>query len=273
VWLPDDGITATILPFIERYSKVDARDHGVNVDVALPARVMAREMTRERWRVMPGPIAESVYSRYSSGSSPGYAYKRPMQAVDAVARIIEQATGPTYTYLYMPQVDAAQHTHGVYSREAQEALQQVREMLCTLTEQLGEKARLVVTADHGLIDLQPEQQTELPDGDPLLELLSVPPTCEPRVPSFHVRAGAEEAFEDMFRERLGDDFALLTLQEADDLRLFGPGPMTQRTRRRLGDYLAVSTGPREVRYRPDSDMIGFHGGAHRDEMRVPLIIA
>ena len=271
-YLPDDGITATILPFVERYTKEDARKLGVTPASAFPLGPLATAMTHTPFRVMPKYIDGSVYSLYSSGDAPSYGYRSLRAGIDAVCDFIATATGPTHTYFYIPFVDTAEHKRGVESKAVRRALKLVRSRVETLAHRLEGKARIIVTADHGQIDVPPEHQTVLPDDDLLLTMLQIPPSCEYRVLAFHVIEGREAEFELEFLRRLGDQFALLTIDEVDEARLFGPMALSTETRRRLGDYVAVALGPYAIRYKPEHQMMGFHGGLQRDEMRVPLIL-
>ena len=271
-YLPDDGITATILPFVERYTKEDARKLGVTPASAFPLGPLATAMTHTPFRVMPKYIDGSVYSLYSSGDAPSYGYRSLRGGIDAACEFIAGATGPTHTYFYIPFVDTAEHKRGVESKAVRRALKLVRSRVETLAHRLEGQARIIVTADHGQIDVPPEHQTVLPDDDLLLTMLQMPPSCEYRVLAFHVIEGREAEFELEFLRRLGDQFALLTIDEVDEARLFGPMALSTETRRRLGDYVAVALGPYAIRYKPEHQMMGFHGGLQRDEMRVPLIL-
>ena len=270
--LPDAGITATILPFTERFSKEDARKHGLTPERAFPLPALAGQMTRTSMRVTHRHIAGSVYTLYSSSGDAGVGYKSLRDGVEAVIAGIERAEGPTYTYLYVSFVDTAEHNKGVWSKAARRALRLVSTRLETMAERLAAKARIVITADHGQIDLAPEQQLFVDDDAALLGLLIAPPHTEPRGPAFHVKAGMQVAFEDNFRGRWGDRFALLTVGEADELRLFGPEEMSDEAKRRLGDYVALALEPVTLGLRPERPMVGFHGGLMPDEVRVPLVV-
>ena len=90
-----------------------------------------------------------------------------------------------------------------------------------------------------------------------------------------MREGQHGAFAARFRQRFGDAFALLTIDEVDRMRLLGAEPMSSETRRRLGDYLAVSLDHDALLYEPHDTlrvMKGFHGGLLPAETRIPLIV-
>jgi hypothetical protein len=172
-------------------------------------------------------------------------------------------------------VDTAEHEHGTHARQVTNAVDHVRLRLRTLVESLRGTARVIITADHGQIDVPQQTRVIFDRHDPLMGMLRIPPSCEPRASVFHVRSGFEERFADAFRDRFGDRFALLSTQEVEELRLLGPEQLDRETRRRIGDFLAVPRGLDVILYEPPPTlraMRGFHGGLLPDEVRIPLIL-
>jgi type I phosphodiesterase/nucleotide pyrophosphatase len=272
-YLPDAAVTATILPFSERFSEAPL---GIDVSSAFPAPVMPARFRRGCFWVSPKPIAGSVYSRYSSGDAPHTGYRSLTLAIEIIERRIAAADAPTYTYFYIPFIDTAEHDHGPDAPQVTRMFANVRRRLRLLTEALRGRARIIVTADHGQVGVSEGHRHILDRGDPLVAMLRHPPSCEPRASAFHVRDGARERFAAAFRERLGDRFALLTVDEVSALRLLGPTPLSAETHRRLGDFMAFPRGLDVILYEPKPKlraMKGFHGGLTRDEMRIPLILA
>ena len=274
-YLPDPGLVGTILPFTERFSEKPLSQLGVEPRTAFPAQPLAARFTSAHFRVMPKPIHDSVYSRYSSGNAPGIGYTSMQFAVEATEAHIRRAAGPTQTFFYIPFVDTAQHERGPASKDVSAQLRRVAVRVRLLIERLHGVARVVITADHGQIEVPRENMHVIRKTDSLAVHLRESISCEPRVAAIHLRDGAGLAFESQFRARFGDQFALLTIAEADELRLFGPDPLAPETRRRLGDYVAIALADDVLLYEPDAKLmklIGFHGGLLPDEVRIPLII-
>jgi hypothetical protein len=147
-----------------------------------------------------------------------------------------------------------------------------------LAAALGGRARIVISADHGHQNVTQEDHLAICDGDVILETLLAPPSGEPRGPYFHVRPGRCADFRAMFNERYAGRLALLTTDEADDLRLFGPAPLSPVARCRLGDSIAVAIDPVTLMYYPPGrpsnlNHNSHHAGMAPAEMRVPLILA
>jgi hypothetical protein len=275
-YLPDAGVTSTILPFIERFSERPLGERGVMPESAFPSPALPARYRRRYVSVSPKPIAGSVSSRYFSANADYYGYESMTAAIEAIDRRIREADGATFTYFYIPFVDTAEHEHGPYAREVAGTLAHVRRRMRLLFDTMRGRARVIATADHGQIDVPPPARHLLEAGDPLIAMLRLPPSCEPRTSAFHVRGGMRAAFASAFRDRFGERFALLTIDEADELRLFGDGPMSAEMRRRLGDFVSVARGLDVIIYEPSDTlraMKGFHGGLTADEVRVPLIVA
>ena len=72
---------------------------------------------------------------------------------------------------------------------------------------------------------------------------------------------------------------VLTVDEAEEISLFGPGKLAAHTKARLGDMMALSIGQDVIEYRATrggSRMMSeasHHSGLTPAEMRIPLIIA
>jgi hypothetical protein len=224
--------------------------------------------------IMPKQLVGSVFTSYSCGGARQVAYATLELAVERIKRIAAEAAGPTYTYWYIPDVDYVEHVRGASHADVATTLLRVERAVEALAAQLGGNTRMIITADHGQIDIPDDERHVLMPDDPLLQHLIAPPACEPRVPAFHVRRGALADFASGFQERFGRTWVLLTIDEVDELRLFGPESLSTLTRERLGDYLALNaTHEMIVTPSKGEPMRGSHGGLLPNEVLVPLIIA
>lgn len=188
---------------------------------------------------------------------------------------------------------------GFVSLEVEEVVQHIDaelERLWKITA--GVKGRkMVITADHGHVVVRPEQQMVLQPNDNteatthgdtsdsdrseddgteddglLVDCLLHRPTVEPRSPCFHVKPGREDDFARLFRSsRFGRHFALLPIEEAVELRLFGP-QFTERAAQMAGSFIALTPETRAIVYERPVGQVGMHGGMTQAEVQIPLII-
>jgi hypothetical protein len=273
-YLPRYGVTATILPYVDR-SGGRPLPRDIDPRVVFPSRAQPPSYRRDFVALQPAKIAGSAYSAYSSaGASRGY--EDETAALQTVLKRVEKAERPTFTYVYWPDVDAAEHDHGPGADEVWAQVLRLDGWLSELEDRLSGRARVVVSADHGLITVPEAERSVLDDGDALRSMLRVwPPAGEPRAPFFHVGPGQRLAFEQAFRERFSDVFVLLSTDEAEELRLFGPSILSPEARARIGDYVGVPVGAGALGYAGEPGILrmkGFHGGLSPQEMRIPLVV-
>lgn len=189
---------------------------------------------------------------------------------------VERARGPSYTHVYVPQLDTLCHHCGVRDPRVRELLIELDGQMARLHEALEGRTRILISADHGHVNVGPGKVLLLEEHDPLLDDLLCPPTGDGSVPLFHVKPGRHEHFTREFRSRYGASFALLALDEVEELRLLGPEPLSPLARRRFGDYMGIAPDPTTLHYQCSEkhpSLPGIHSGLRSGEMRIPLIVA
>ena len=277
-YLTEWELTATVLPFVERFSEQPLRRFGVSPEQVFVAEPLLPRYTIAARSFLPRRIADSAYSAYVRGPTPVSGYGKLAAGVDEVIEFVRSASGPSFSYLYTEQVDAAAHSEGPESETVGKALAEVDGELGRLAGALQEHARIIVSADHGMLAVAEADKSVLRPGDPLLELLVAPPFGEPRVPFFLPRPGQGDRFQACFRKRFRDRFALLTREEAVALQLFGPAPPSAQVRSRFGEFIALAKGSEVLIYQEEAEggtaaLRGYHAGLTPAEMRIPLVVA
>ena len=283
-YLSEHDLPVTVLPFEERRNGRGLRRHGIPVRDIWPHPSRFGEATGGMEMHMPWKYLLSTFNRYLSGRCRTRGYWSLRHAQRRVLRRIRAARGrrtesavSSVTFWYIPDYDSACHTYGVASGEARATLRQIRDLLQELAARAPDDVRVAVTADHGLIDLGEGDRAPLFDGDPLLDSLLSMPSGEGRTPHFHVRPGMDRELVERLAGRAGGRMAVLSQGEAEELRLFGPEPLSDFARRRFGDYVGIALAPFTLAYFPSADStslrhVGVHGGMCPAEVRVPLVV-
>ncbi|AFK19084.1 alkaline phosphatase family protein [Haloferax mediterranei ATCC 33500] len=207
--------------------------------------------------------------------------------LDAFAEAAEGATDPSYIFAYLPQTDAIGHAEGVdsdaYRETADETFARVSgaiDMLAETTDDDGETL-VCITADHGLIDTDPDRNVDL--SAPPFDLVSDLKTLtdgtpirfagSPRNVHLHLEPERIDEVHDTLTAEL--DARVFRKQEVLDSDLFGPNP-SATFERRLGDLVVVHQdlgvwfGDEEE---AELGLVAMHGGLHPDEMLVPFATA
>ncbi|MEZ6189348.1 MAG: alkaline phosphatase family protein [Planctomycetota bacterium] len=274
-YAPEHDLSLTCLPFLERFSAVPLEERGLSPQDLYPQPALLKDFDRDTCCYQFARIADSAYSRYFRGDSPGGAYEDLPDAATTIQTRLAHSARPTYTYLYYSLLDESSHAHGPAGEATLELLREIERELEALVGGLPPDTRVVITADHGLIEVPQSHKHVLTHEDPLVALLRSPPSGEPRAPVFHVEPSERARFAAAFRERFGPRFALLDLDDVEALGLYGPEPLHPTSRSRLGDFVAVAHDRDVILYRPGDtptsteQLVGYHGGLLADEMRIP----
>lgn len=276
-YLPDLKRTATILPFVDRMTNASLSDDGLRIEEIVLQPSLMTELEREVCTILPNKIKDGAYSRWAHGATKIIGYRSLPGGFQSVAANVENRQSDSLTYFYLPDLDTAQHETGTMSAKVKRLIKTFDELLSNLRDRLAKHgARLVVSADHGLLDVPPERQVRLETGNRILDFLEAPPSGEPLMPIFHVKPGKERAFDEHFSSSFGSLMELISISDVEALGLFGADGIAAVTRSRLGTFIGIAHEPMVLMYDPPGrrpkEMVAFHGGLQPSSMQVPLFI-
>jgi hypothetical protein len=195
----------------------------------------------------------------------------------AAATLAELAAGPAsasvLVYSYYGDLDATGHREGCGSAAWRFQLAHLDRLVEQIVGELPTDTALVVTADHGMLDVPDLGRIDF-DAQPALQAGVELLAGEPRARYVHALPGAAADVLAAWRAVLGADWCVLPRGEAVAAGWFGP---PERVREHLvGDVVAVpyTTGAvvASVSEPILSRLIGMHGGLTSAEQRVPLVV-
>jgi hypothetical protein len=183
---------------------------------------------------------------------------------------------PSLVYTYDPRPDFAAHRAGVDSDAWREALRRTDGLLRTLHDRLPRGTLLLVTGDHGAVDVPDRHRLDLALRPDLLRDVETV-TGDARARYIHAHAGRAAAVEAAWRAGLdGAHWAVRTRDQAIGDGWFGP-TVRDEVRQRIGDVVAAAIGDEILldlgRYPWEATFRAFHGGLTPDEVEVPLLVA
>ncbi len=202
----------------------------------------------------------------------------PATDIDVTAeRVIDlarAARGRTLIYTYEPYVDSCGHLFGVGSPQWHRAVADVDHLVTILLERLPRSAALVITADHGQINVPEGSRFDL-DADPRLRVGVDVVAGEARVRYLHPTPGAMPDVIATWQSVLGDAAIVMPREQAVAEGWFGPIPEDHLLR--VGEVVVMCTGDHAVLATktdpaPVTTFAGFHGSATPAEMFIPLLI-
>jgi len=216
-------------------------------------------------------FAGSGLTRVSQGGAAFVGADGVTERIAAAVRA--SACAPSLTYLYDSDLDATGHAHGVASRQWLRQLRAVDEQAQQLREALPAATRLVVVADHGMVDCPPLAQVDVDDIAELRDGL-VLLGGEARFRHLYVREGAVEDVVATWKQTLMGRADVLRREEAVARGWFGQ--VEPEVAPRLGDVVVACRGNAGVFSSRDfpfeKTMVGLHGSLTADEMNIPLLV-
>jgi hypothetical protein len=188
---------------------------------------------------------------------------------------VVQASSPrgSLTYVYEGELDSTGHRSGSRSWAWDHQLAMADTFALRLREALPERVGLVVTADHGMVDVPPEGRLEVDDYPELLDGVSLF-GGEARFRHLYCASGAAVDVVAAWRECLAGNAWVVSRDEAIAEGWFGA--VDSHVRPRLGDVMVASRGNTAVvssrRFEHEASLVGLHGSLSADEMLVPILV-
>jgi len=194
------------------------------------------------------------------------------QVAEGALRLLQAPRA--FVFGYHPRLDAAGHVHGVASQAWTDELVAVDQAARLLAEQLPANTLLVISGDHGMVDLRPDERLDLGDHPDLAAGVRIL-GGEARARYVGTVPGASADVLSAWRSRLGDRMWVWTGEEAIATGIFGPR-VTDRARERMGDIVAAAHGQVGIVEREvdpaQARLNGHHGSLTPAEQRVPLLV-
>lgn len=189
------------------------------------------------------------------------------------AAVSASAQRPSLTYLYDADLDWTGHQWGVASRQWLQQLSMIDAEAEQLREALPADRRLLVVADHGMVDAPDQHRLDI-DEEPVLRHGVSLVGGEARFRHLYCQRGALPDVLSTWRDLLGERAVVLSRDEAITAGWFGAvgAPVLPR----IGDVVVacrddhVILSGRDFPY--EATLVGFHGSLTPDEMLIPIVV-
>jgi Type I phosphodiesterase / nucleotide pyrophosphatase len=176
-------------------------------------------------------------------------------------------------YAYERELDHYGHVHGCNSADWLQQLARIDAMCERLRAALPPRVTVILTGDHGMVDI-PAEQRIVAEDDPALMAGVTALAGEARFRHLYVDQEPVRRVADRWRARLGDLAWVRTRDEAIDEGWFAA--IDDQLRERWGHVLVALRGDWAVMtsaFPREYTLIGMHGSLTPAEMLVPLLVA
>jgi hypothetical protein len=223
-------------------------------------------------RVVPRDHVDSGFSRAAlrGPAAVGVAEDDAVAWAAAVARAAG-AGSRSLVYTYDRSLDHAGHADGVAGQRWLDAYRRLDRSLRRLLGALPPDTVLLVTGDHGMLDVPADHRVRI-EVEPALAAGLDHVGGEARFRHLYTRE--PDAVATRWRDVLGDRADIVTKAEAIDAGWFGP--VGEAARGRLGDVIAAARDDWAVltrRMPVEAKLVGMHGSLTRAELAIPLCTA
>jgi hypothetical protein len=203
---------------------------------------------------------------------------------------IEENSGKSaYFFVHIDTLDTIAHEYGPDSYEYSAELSSItyllnRELVQKLETKTAKETLLLVTADHGGLNINPKETTYLnclPKAILNLQVdknrKTIMPIGGPRELFLHIKEEKLVETKEWLIQKIGNKAQIIETKQAAEKGLFGLGIPDREVLERTGNLMILPYGNETVWYENSEtnriSFLGQHGGLHEEEMLVPFAIA
>jgi predicted AlkP superfamily pyrophosphatase or phosphodiesterase len=285
LFLDEAGIIVETLPFIAHNpaEREGFKRLRLQIDVLFEGTAVTESLARkgvECHALLPEAVAESEFSKQMMKKSSRTGYSKLEDVPSLLSDILSRGRR-TFVTIYYPGVDTAGHIHGPSSEEYLEEMKKVDRFVSEIARVKRNDTTMLITADHGQIDVDPGKTLYLNDFDWFDKLLSpnpvggiIHPYGSPR--DVIIRTPYPKKMQTKLEEELAEYGDVVNTRHLTMNEYFGKGDMAGCFTSRAGDLWILPGTGRAVWYRHyDDEKISFkglHGGLTPEEILVPISI-
>jgi len=272
MYLKEIGAVSTILRFMPRYTKNEEMKLG-KAGIAQKD-IFGFDSVFDKFDARVSEI--SNYGRIGGGKTKMIPYSTMNDMIKKILSSIKSEKKRNFVYAYWPGFDLICHEHGVGSREARKEFAMLDKGIEKLAKSLDGNTTLIVTADHGLIDIPENRRIFLSDHPKLAECLTLPLCGEVRAAYCYVKPSKTKQFERYIRTRFAKQCTLFKSEKLIAKGYYGLFEQNPKLADRVGDYVLIMKDNWTIKDFILGEglhkLVAYHGGISKDEMFVPLIV-
>lgn len=271
----DKKIDYSPLLFKERKTGKDLKEFGIKEkNIYLYDSVM-NKLNRKTTALLPDSIVNSTFSQFMLNKN-RIGYENLEDAFQKVTNNIKENINiSTFTYLYLPHVDKLSHYNGVNSSEVKVFLESLEYEIRRLKEDNIENLEIIITADHGQIDVNQEITM---DFNKYANYFYALPGIDFGTATYYIKKDKEEKFLKEFKKDYKDEMYIFRTEEYIKNGILGSKEISKYMESNLGEFISfckkgayfVNTIENENDY--IGKIRGSHSGFSKEEIMIPLII-
>lgn len=273
--LKELGLVVRILPFTTRAGHVSLGDKGLQFKNIFPEKSFFKKIKAVGYAVQHQDYADSQYSLALTEGAKRLPFNSPDSFFKTIKQALAQPTRRKFIYAYWDGLDVACHKYGCASTQAEKHFKNLDKKIEAFAKTLKNTV-LIVTADHGQIDVPKNKAIDIKDYPEFVRMLALPLCGEHRLAYCYVKSGMAERFENYVKKNFKKYCDIFKSQKLIEKKFFGLFKPCPELFDRVGDYTLIMKSDYNINdFLAGEERIipkGNHGGVSREEMFVPLVI-
>ena len=269
--------------------KDELLEQGVNPKILYNGKTIHQKLKKEKVKTFTFIDESIAHSAYSKMVFKGSTIKPAITNSDLIVKLrktLEKTKGPGYYYVYLGNLDSIAHRYGPHTEEYRTELASIsyllqEELVEKLDQKTSRESLLLVTADHGQMNIDPQKTIYLNKYKKLQQNFQksqnnkiILPTGSPRDVFLHIKPDKIEEIRDFLTQELKEKAEIIETKDALNNGLFGTGKPKDEFLNRIGNLLILPHADHTIWYKNPKgrtfDLLGFHGGLNSEEMLVPF---
>jgi len=291
----DEVISALMFSYGDDAVGNNNKSETLRANGILPERILPEGAFHERLETSgvlgayfcPSDFIDSSYNQRLCEHMTALPYKGLRSGLDSLVELVNQISTPSYISFYYPGIDSVGHDFGPSSKETIKEFDEFLSALEAFLVKLRTTAKdtlVIITADHGQIDVDPTETIYLDERVPGLSKyllqnkkgrLLVPCGGE-RDLFLHVMPECLDLAHEKVSLELKDEALVFKTKDFIEAGFFGMYPCEEVFLKNVGNLLVLPLLNQAVGWRAkgryESNHRGIHGGLDAQEMEIPFIV-
>lgn len=222
--------------------------------------------------IYPDFLLNTRFSKHIIGNNNCYGYNNYENAFKYIKEIITKNDKPTFTYLYLPEIDTLEHQFGVFSENVYLKINELEEVIQKFVNE-NDNYEIILTADHGQTNIDNIVTMDFSKYNKYFYAL---PSIDLGTATYFIKEDYALDFEKEFNNDFEDKMLLYKTDDLINNNFFGKN-MTDYSKSCLGEYISICKKGYAFfndtnKYDENRKIKGNHTGLTKDEMEIPLII-
>lgn len=223
----------------------------------------------------PAALTDSPYSKSILDGAETIGYSHPKTGFE---QMLQRLKGKTYTYFYFGEIDAVGHREGVFSHRFASTIENIFSEIEIFASQLPPKTALIITADHGMVEVSPTNTYYINKKIPNIEkYLLYGEKKKPLAPAgscrdffLHAHKDRVGELKEILQEFIGEMGEVYLTEELIEDHFFGLQTPSENFTSRVGNLVILPYKGEAVwwleKNRFQQNFHAAHGGLTREEM-------